>query len=85
MRQRDLQFNVGDKVWLSRENIPFVTIGTRKLYPLWLGPFPITAKVGVVAYQLETPPHYRLHNTSHVSLLKPAHDNHAGHLRLLMC
>ena len=77
-RHRELQFNVGDKVWLSSTNVPIVTIGTRKLYPLWLGPFPITEKVGAVAYQLEIPPHYRLHNTFHVSLLKPAYDNHAG-------
>ena len=28
-----------------------------------------------VAYQLENPPHYRLHNTFHVSLRKPAYDN----------
>ena len=69
--------------WLRSKNI--VTIGTRKLYLLWLDPFPITDKVGAVAYQLETLPHYRLHNTFHVSLLKPAYDNHAGHLRLLLC
>ena len=77
-RHRELQFNIGDKVWLSSKNIPIVTIGTRKLYPLWLGPILITEKVGAVAYQLESPPHYRLHNTFHVSLLKPAYDSHAG-------
>ena len=66
------------KVWLSSKNIPIATIGTRELYPLWLGPFPVRQKVGAVAYQLEIPPHYRLHNTFHVSLLKPAYDNHAG-------
>ena len=63
---------------LSTKHIPILTIGARKLYPLWLGPFPVTKKVGAVAYQLEIPPHYRLHNTFHVSLLKPAYDNHAG-------
>ena len=77
-RHRDLQFKVGDKVWLSSKNIPIAGTGTRKLYPLWLGPFPVTEKVGAVAYRIEIPPHYRLHNTFHVSLLKPAYDNHAG-------
>lgn len=43
-----------------------------------LGPFPVTAKVGQVSYQVEIPPHYRLHNVFHVSLLKPAFDNNAG-------
>lgn len=74
---RDLQFNVGDKVWLNSRNIPIQGIGARKFFPLWLGPFPITAKVGAVAYQLDIPPHYKLHNTFHVSLLKGAYDNHA--------
>ena len=77
-RHWELQFNAGVKVWLSSKHIPIVTIGTRKLYPLWLGPFPVTGKVGAVAYQLKIPPRYRLHNTFHVSLLKPAYDNHAG-------
>lgn len=43
-----------------------------------LGPFPVTEKDGNVSYQLEIPPHYRLHYTFHVSQLKPAYDNHAG-------
>lgn len=53
-------------------------LGARKLYPLWMGPFPVTKKVGAVAYQPETAPHYRLHNPFLVGLLKPAYDNHAG-------
>ena len=77
-KHRDLQFQVGDNVWLNSKNIPISDIGTRKLYPLWLGPFPVIDKVGQVSYQLEIPPHYRLHNTFHVSLLKPVYDNNAG-------
>ena len=74
----ELQFNVGDKVWLSSRNIPVQGLGARKLYPLWIGPFPVTAKVGQVSYQLQIPEHYKLHNTFHVELLKPAYDNSAG-------
>ena len=75
----ELQFNVGDKVWLSSKNIPVKgDIGARKLYPLWIGPFPVTAKVGQVSYQLQIPEHYKMHNTFHVQLLKPVYDNLAG-------
>lgn len=77
-KRNDIEFSVGDKVWLSSKNIPVQGLGARKLYPLWIGPFPVTARVGQVAYQLQIPEHYQLHDTFNVDLLKPAYDNAAG-------
>ena len=77
-KRRDLEFSVGEKVWLSSKNIAIKGIGARKLYPLWLGPFPITEKINAVAYRLDIPPHYALNDSFHVSLLKPVYDNGTG-------
>jgi hypothetical protein len=42
-----------------------------KLAPRYIGPFPILAKLGAVAYQLELPPSLAgVHNVFHVSQLK---------------
>ena len=43
-RRSELQFHVGDKVWLSSKNIHLKGLGARKLYPLWIGPFPSDCK-----------------------------------------
>ena len=50
-------------------------MGVRKFLPLWLGPFPVLAKVPPVNYTLEIPAHYHIHTTFHVSMLRPVHDN----------
>src|SRR5215216_4799571 len=42
-----------------------------KLAPRYIGPFPIIAKRGEVAYQLELPPHLsRVHDVFHISQLR---------------
>ena len=47
--------------------------GNQKLQPCYYRPFPITDRIGKVAYQPKLPPYAQIHNVFHVSLLKPAH------------
>jgi hypothetical protein len=72
-RRRELHFKVGDHVYLKVS--PFK--GTRhfqvrgKLAPRYEGPFRITKRVGVVAYQLDLPQSLSaIHNVFHISQLK---------------
>ena len=46
----------------------------RKLAPKHHGPFTIIQKVSPVAYQLETPPTWTIHDMFHTSLLTPYHE-----------
>ena len=72
-RRRDLEFQIGDYVYLKvspmRGVKRFHTKG--KLSPRYVGPFKILAKRGEVAYQLELPKQLSsVHNVFHVSQLK---------------
>ena len=63
-------FVVGDMVWLLRRHIattrPCVKLDYKKL-----GPFRITECVNPVTFRLALPPHFRIHDVFHVSLLEP--------------
>jgi hypothetical protein len=72
-RRRELHFKVGDYVYLKVS--PFK--GTRrfrvkgKLAPRFVGPFLITKRIGMVAYQLDLPQSLStVHNVFHISQLK---------------
>ena len=72
-RRRDLQFEIGDRVFL--EISPWkgvLRFGKRdKLRPRYIGPYEIVSKVGPVAYRLKLPPELsRIHDTFHVSMLR---------------
>ena len=70
-RRRELEFQVGDQVLLATKNLPLQVAagGSRKLGPLYCGPFTVLEKY-TAAYRLQLPPHMRIHPVFHVSQLK---------------
>ena len=71
-RRRDLQFEIGDQVFLKISPWKGVLIGKRgKLSLRYIGPYEIVSKVGPVAYKLKLPLELsRIHDTFHVSMLR---------------
>ena len=74
MRQKDLvdkrrrqapSYHVGQRVWLSKRDLP-LRVESRKLAPWLVGPFKIIRKVNPVAVRLQLPTSMR---TFHVSRL----------------
>ena len=63
---------VGDQVWLLRRHID-TTRPWGKLDYNKLGPSCIIECINPVTFRLELPPHFRIHNIFHVSLLEPHH------------
>ena len=72
-RQRDLEFQVGNMVFLKVASIKGVLrFGCKgKLSPRFIGPFEILERIGPVAYRLALPPSLStIHNVFHVSVLR---------------
>ena len=63
-------FSVDDKVWLEGTNLKCIE-GTPKLSPRWYGPFWVATKISHVAYQLDLPETWKIHNMFHALLLTP--------------
>nr|GFB04923.1 hypothetical protein [Tanacetum cinerariifolium] len=79
-RLKPLEFKVGDMVLLNVSPWKGVVLfgKRRKLSPRYIRPFKILARVGHVAYMLESPEELKgIHSTFHVSNLKKflAEDN----------
>ena len=62
---------MGDEVLLATKNLPVQVAagGSRKLGPLYCGPFTVLEKL-TSAYRLDLPPQMRVHPVFHVSQLK---------------
>src|SRR5712672_361729 len=61
-------YKEGEQVWLDARNLR-TTHPTHKLCPKRYGPFTIAKVLSHVAYQLELPPTWKIHNVFHASYL----------------
>ena len=70
-------FKVGERVWLHANNLRRVTHG--KFSPTYEGPFTIAEQISPLAFRLNLPPGWRIHNVFHAMLLsKFTHTNEHG-------
>ncbi|KAL0536697.1 hypothetical protein IC582_025657 [Cucumis melo] len=73
VRRKDLEFEVGDKVFLKVAPMKGILRFERrgKLSPRFVGPFEILERIGPVAYRLALPPSLStVHDVFHVSMLR---------------
>ncbi|KAA3483481.1 DNA/RNA polymerases superfamily protein [Gossypium australe] len=78
LKRKDIEFAVGDKVFLKvspwKKVLRFGRKG--KLSPRFIGPYRVLKRVGPVAYQLELPPELgQIHDVFHVSMLRRYRSN----------
>ena len=74
-KRKEVIFSVGDQVSLRTKHLGTSTLPSKKLFPLWLGPFTVSKVINPAAYQLELPLSWRMRNVFHVSLLKQYRSN----------
>jgi len=75
-KHRHVHYQIGDQVLLKlhpHRQLSLSSSKYTKLSPHFYGPYPIIAKIGIVAYKLELPSSTKLHPVFHVSCLKPFH------------
>lgn len=71
--RREVSFDVGDWVYVKLQPYRQTSLSGVKYHKLskrYYGPYLVTARVGPVAYKLALPPHAKIHNVFHCSLLK---------------
>ena len=89
-RRRDLEFEVGDPIFLKVSPMKSVMrFGKKgKLSPCFVGPFEIMERVGTLAYKVALPPSLsKIHNVFHVLTLRkyvfdPSHIVKLEHIKI---
>jgi hypothetical protein len=74
VKYKAVEFNVGDKVWLSTLNVRSER-QSKKLDWKKMGLYCISTRIGMQVYRLELPSSLRIHPTFHVLLLEPHQEN----------
>jgi hypothetical protein len=69
-KHKPIEFHKGDLVLLSTKHLKLTNQPSKKLSSKFIGPFRVQDAVGTQAYRLILPPHYRIHNVFHISLLE---------------
>ena len=75
------EFAEGELVMISTRNLAVEAlgvVGSRKLSPLWIGPYKVLRKTTPDTYCLKLPLGLRLHSEFHTSLLKPYRKDESG-------
>lgn len=72
-------YRPGQRAWLSAKDLP-LQVGSRKLGPLFIGPFETERVVNPVAVRLKVPASLKVHPTFHVSRIKPVTLHQCGSL-----
>lgn len=74
-KRREVLFEPGDQVMVRSEFIPLASLAklSPKLRRNFVGPFKVKKAISSVAYRLELPDHWLIHNVFHVSKLKRFH------------
>ncbi|KAI4313481.1 hypothetical protein L6164_026460 [Bauhinia variegata] len=73
-KRRDVSYNVGDWVYVKLRPYRQSSVSQalyHKLSKRFYGPFQISERIGIVAYQLNLPVSSKIHPVFHCSLLKP--------------
>ena len=68
-RCREVEVTVDLFAWLSTEHLWLAPGLTCKLAAKWAGPYCVVASVGPVAFRLELPPAWKIHDVFHASQL----------------
>jgi hypothetical protein len=69
----EAQYTVGAQVWLEGKNLKLLYQSTKLVLKRY-GPFRIIKEVSPVAYQLNLPMTWGIHDVFHMSLLLPYHE-----------
>jgi len=70
-KPRHKPFSIGTQVWLEGTNLKLPSNITPKLAPRRYGPFKVVSQVLPVAYKLQLPQNWQIHDVFHASLLTP--------------